>query len=73
MVLRLPAPPDELLEVATIAVLHDDENLCLLLVNDSIVVLDDVGVTQFAQNVYFRNYLLLLLLAHYTVIQLLPN
>lgn len=53
--------------------LHDDENLSLLFVYDSIVVLYDVGVTQLAQNIHFRNYLLLLLLAHYTVIQLFPN
>ena len=73
VVLGLSAPPDELLEVAAIAVLHYDEDLGSLLVYYSIVILHYVRVAQLAQNIDFRNNLLFFLFTHDSVIELLPN
>ena len=44
VVLGLAAPSDQLLEVSSVAVLHDDEDLSLLFVDYSVVVPHDVVV-----------------------------
>lgn len=72
-VLRLPTAPDELLEVAAVAELHDDVDFGSLLVDYAVVVLHDVRVVQLPQDVHFRHDLLLLLLAHDSVVELLPH
>ena len=72
-VVRLAAPPNELLEVAAVAVLHDDVDFGSLLVDDAVVVLDDVVVGEFTQYIHLRHNLLLLLLAHDPIVQLLPH
>ena len=72
-VLRLAAAPDELLEVAAVTELHDDVDFGSLLVDYAVVVLHDVRVVQLPQDVHFRHDLLLLLLAHDSVVELLPH
>ena len=73
MVLRLAASPNQLLEVSSIAMLHDNEDLGLLFVYYPIIVLDYVCVAQLAQNIDFRNNLLLFFFAHDSIIEFLPN
>lgn len=73
LILRLSTSSDKLLKIAAVAVLHDDVDFGSLLINYSIVVLDNVRVTKFAKDVYLRNNLLLLLFAHHTVVELFPN
>lgn len=51
VILGLPSLSDNLLEISTLAVLHDDVNLSIRFVNDAIIVLDDVRMVQFSQNV----------------------
>lgn len=72
-VLSFPAPSDELLQVSSVTVLHDYVYFCLLLVDYSVKVLDDVGVAEFPKYVDLRDYLLLLFLAHNAIVQLFPD
>lgn len=72
-VVSLAAAPDELLEVAAIAVLHNDVYFGSLFVDDAVVVLDDVVVGQLPQDVHLGYYLLLLLFAHDPVIKFFPD
>ena len=46
------APPDDLSQVSSFTVLHNDRDFIVLLVNDAIVVFDNVWVIQFAEDVY---------------------
>ena len=69
----LTAGLDRSLQVAAVAVLHDDVDICGGLVDESPVVLDDVLVLQPAEDVDLRDDLLLLLLVHLAVVQLLPD
>lgn len=70
--LRFAASSYELLQVAPIAVFHDDEDLRLLLIDQPVEVLHDVRVAELPQDVHLRHDLLLLLLAHDAIVQLLP-
>jgi hypothetical protein len=54
-------------------VLHDDVNLEILLVDNSVVIPHNVGVSQLPKDVDFGNDLLLLFLIHFSVVQLLPH
>ena len=55
------------------AVLHDDVDSEVALVDAPIVVADDVRVVQISQNVDFGNDLLLLFLSHLAIVQFLPD
>ena len=54
--------------MATYRELHDNVNFCPLLVDNSIKILDYVGVTELSEYVDLRDDLLLLLLTHDTVV-----
>lgn len=73
MVLTLATPPYQLLEVATVAKLHDYENFGRSLIDNSVVIFYDVSVTKFAQNIHLTHNLLLFFFAHYAVIKFFPN
>lgn len=60
-------------EVTASTVLHDDVELSLLFVDDSVVVPCDVGVFELTENVNLRNQLLLLFLCHLTIVKLFPD
>ena len=64
---------DELSHVPALAVLHYDEDLGLLLINNAIVVPDNVRVVELPQDVDLRDQLLLLFLIHLAIVELLPN
>jgi len=49
----LDTATNDLLQVPSLAVLHNDVNFQVLLVNEAVVVLHYVGVLKFAQNVDF--------------------
>jgi len=68
-----PAPLDNRSKITTLAVLHDDEDLGGVLVNDAVIVADDVLVTKLTEDINLRDQLDLLLLAHATVVDLLPG
>ena len=65
--------PDNLLKISTLTKFHHYVDSELLLVYRSVIVLHDIRVLQFAQNVHFRHNLLLLLLVHLPIVELLPN
>jgi hypothetical protein len=73
VVLGLATSSDQLLQVSSIAVLHDYENLSLLFVNNSVVVSDNMVVTELPQNVYLADNLLFFFFTHLAVVELLPN
>lgn len=73
VLLLLSAAPYYLSEVPLLAVLHDDVDLLILLVNDAIVVANNVRVAKLSEDVHFGHDLLLLFLAHGTEIELLPH
>jgi hypothetical protein len=68
LLLILKAPFYYFLQITILAVLHDDVDRLGLLVNESIMILDDVFVLQIAQNVHFRNNLRLFLVVHARVV-----
>lgn len=67
-VLSLAASSDQLLQVASIAVFHNDVYFCSLFVNDAVKVFDNVGVAELPEYVDLRDYLLFLLLTHDAVV-----
>lgn len=60
--------PNYLLKISSLAVLHYYVNFQVLLVNEAVVVLHDVRVLKFAQNVNFCHYLRLFFLVHLPII-----
>lgn len=73
VVLRLPAPPYELLQISTITKLHDDEYFGFAFIYEPIIIFYNIGMTQFSQNIDLRDNLLLFFFTHNAVIHLLPN
>lgn len=51
----LNAATNYLLKVAALTILHYNVDLKVLFVNESIVILYNVGMLKFAQNIYFSN------------------
>lgn len=66
------AARDEAGQVAAVAVLHHDVEGGAAPVDDAVVVADDVGVSQLAEQIYLRNEHLLLRLRHGAVVEFLP-
>lgn len=60
----LAEPADEHGQVSLLAVLHDDLEVLLLLVDDVVVLLADVGVFDALHDVEFVEHLLLLAFVH---------
>jgi len=73
VVLRLPAPPYELLKISTITKLHDDEYFGFAFIYKPIIIFNNIRMTQFSQNIDLRDDLLLFFFTHNAVIHLLPN
>ena len=73
MILTLPAPPYELLQVATITIFHDNEDFSCSFVDQTVIIFHYVSMVKLPQNINFRNNLLLLLLRHDAVVELFPN
>ena len=64
---------DDLLQVSTLTVLHDNIQLEVLFVDDSLKVADDAWVLQLFKDVYLSHNLLLLFFIHLAIVELLPN
>lgn len=73
MLLIFNAPFYNLLQIATGTVLHYYVDYLVLFINEAVVVLNDVLVGQFPQNIYFRYYLSFFLFVHLAVVKFLPN
>ena len=73
MVLLLPRTPNDHCEISTLTILHDDVDLLLPFVYDSVVVLHNVRVRQVPQDVNLGDQLLLFLFAHFSVVKLFPD
>ena len=67
-VVLLDAATNYLLKVAALTILHYNVDLKVLFVNESIVILYNVGMLKFAQNIYFSNDLWLFLFIHFAVV-----
>lgn len=63
----------DLLQIPSCTVLHDDVDHLVFLVDKAVVILDNVFVLQFAQNIDFCHNLRLFLLVHLPVVHFLPN
>lgn len=73
LLLVLNAALNNLLQIATRTVLHYNVNDLVFLIDESIVVLHNISVTEFAQNVNFRNNLGLFLLRHLPIVKFFPH
>lgn len=73
VVLLGPALLDELRHVSVLAVLHDNVQAFRLFIHDLVEVLNDVRVAQLRKDVHFGHHLVLLALAHASVVEFFPN
>ena len=73
ILLLLPGILDERADIAALAVLHYNVDFCGAAINYAIVVFDNVGVVELAEDVDFTHQHLLLLFRHLSIIKLLPN
>ena len=64
---------DQLAQVTSRAVLHDNVQLRCLLVNDTVTVLDNERVAQLAKEIHFSHNVLLLALRHFPIVKFLPD
>ena len=64
---------NNLLEVPTLAVFHDDVDFQVLFIDKTVMILHYVRMLKFAQNVYFCYNLRLLFLIHFPIVQFFPN
>lgn len=71
-VIVLQTLADYLLQITTLAKLHDDVYLHVSFVNDAVIVAYYVWVPQFPQNIDLRHNLLLFLFVHFSIVELFP-
>jgi len=60
-------------QIASRAVLHDDEHFCCLLVHDPVLVFDNIGVFEFFEDVHLGHKLLFLATGHPVKVDLFPD
>ena len=73
VLLSLDAPLNYLLQVASFAILHDNVDLQVAFVDAAFIKAHYIRMLKVAQNIHFRNDLLLLFVVHFSIIELFPD
>ena len=68
VLLSLDAPLNYLLQVASVAILHDNVNFQVALIDAAFVKAHYIWVLKVAQDVYLRDDLLLLFVVHFSIV-----
>jgi hypothetical protein len=64
----LQTTTDYLLQITTLAILHNNVDFQVFLVDKAVMILHYVGMLKFAQNVNFCNYLRLFFFVHFAIV-----
>ena len=68
VLLSLDAPLNYLLQVASVAILHDNVNFQVAFIDAAFVKAHYIRVLKVAQDVYLRDNLLLLFVVHFSIV-----